>query len=228
METTMKIVIGLLLLLLSLDLRADSVHVGRVAAVSKSNIQLDRDGAVSYIGFVGDASALRSLKRIKVGNEVRAVFGTARDKASGHAINKLISIRTCLPHDPECEADRKKEAMLDAVQEKASDEYVKSIDACLQKVALTLEHDPRYVPEDKLVQVRTGDSRYRAMSAAARTCVDRKLREHVAAYLEACELHHCGDNVGGGCDHFAGYSVTTSANEKALEQCGKRGLDAPR
>ncbi len=211
-----------LLLLMSLPLSAtegDRVYVGKTLDISKSRIELAMADGTTSIGFVGDATALLSLNSIKVGNEVRAVFGVATGP-SGRKINKLLSIRVCTDTDKECAADRGRQA------ERAEEEVKRSALAqqehalCLQAMHVTLAKDSRYISDAGAVST-DAVAKYNALSGNNRVCATKVTKQHLTAFFEACELHHCGDSVGGGCHHLAGYAVTGSTLERALEKCGR-------
>lgn len=195
------------------------VHVGTVVKVSKDYIELDEDGSTVMIGFALDAAVVSSLERVKVGHEVRAVFGDTLNPDGG-TINKLLSIRDCTLEDKECAADRARQQkeLSEWEQRHAASEQQR--ERCRQAMSASLANDARYVPETTRPARKETLAQLNALVGAKRTCASDLLRQHVDAVLEACELHHCGDNVGGGCSHIAGRSMTSAAYEKAVEKCG--------
>jgi len=111
----MKIFSTLVMLLIGLQVIAaqpNKVLTGKVVEVSADRIALDQAAGRTYIGFVGEDDALTSLGNIKVGDEVRAVFG-ATHGPDGRSINKLLSIRVCTRNDQECSADFERQTIQD-------------------------------------------------------------------------------------------------------------------
>jgi hypothetical protein len=217
-----KVFTAIVLLAAVLPLRAadeNQTFVGEVVEVSKGHIELDQGRSTVSIGFALDTNAVSALESIKVGHEVRAVFG-AMHNSDSQLINKLISIRICALEDKECAADR-------ARQDKEGKELDQRLAAsnltherCRQAMRVTLANDQRYVPEGVLPESERIRAKYNALAGERRSCASEVLRQHASAVFEACELHQCGDNVGGGCSHIVGYATTNAAIEKAVEKCG--------
>lgn len=215
-----------LLLLLGLVAGASDdearVYVGKVIAVSHDNLQLSRNESLISIGFVGDPAALAGLDGLRVGEEVRAVFGSTPRPAGSGRINKLLSIRQCKESDAQCAADGKVQDAKAAEAAKASARSMARMAQCRAEMNQTLLKDARYAPQTtkmpaiqsqaKLLQVNT-------LTGKPQECATAVIRDHQKAVLEACELHHCGDQVGGGCWHIAGRSLSDAAIERAFDVC---------
>ncbi len=218
----MNVVLATILLMVAIPLHAaeeNDAFVGKVKKVSSNHLDLDLGDSLLMIGFVSDPSVVPALESIEVGQEVRAVFG-ATPNADGRLINKLVSIRVCAQIDAECDAER-------ARQVKEGEEFDRQAAAsqmrhqrCRQAMQETLASDHRYVPEQDPPASESVLAKYNALSGERRSCAEKMTRQHTRAVLDACELHHCGDNVGGGCWHIAGYATTMAALERAVEKCG--------
>lgn len=197
----------------------DSAYVGKVLELSKDHMELDLQGSIVSIGFALDPATASSLEKIKVGQEVRAEFGTTLD-SDGDRINKLVSIRVCSSEDQVCVADRVRQGAERAEGEKRWAAVNLKNQQCRQAMRVSLANDSRYVPDIEGLASNGASARYSALTGAKRSCASKILRQHTEAVVEACRLHHCGDNVGGGCSHIAGYAMTDAAIEKAVVNCG--------
>jgi len=91
---------------------------------------------------------------------------------------------------------------------------------CRQAMLIALATDSRYLPETSAPISRNYLAMHNALSGEKRACGPELFRQHEAAFLEACKLHHCGDDVGGGCEHMAGYALNASAIEMVIKKCG--------
>lgn len=96
------------------------------------------------------------------------------------------------------------------------------INQCLSAMDETLSRDPRY-SSDVAGMTSTSSLQtsreFEQLGGKRKQCAKIILSEHRRAVFEACQLHHCGDEVGGGCSHIAGQSVTDAAMQRALERC---------
>ena len=220
----MKIVIALAILLIPLVAIAaepNRVHTGKVIRVSSDGLTLDEGPAGTVlIGFVVDDAAVNPLAKIKAGDEVRAVFGSTKGP-SGNSINKLLSIRPCTKNDSECAADYRKQKVQALEDEKRRAVSEKEQNICRESMQKTLSSDPRYTRDESVPASENYLDQYNALKGAARTCASNRLKQHETSVLEACLLHHCGDNIGGGCWHIAGYSMNSSAIQNAVNTCSK-------
>lgn len=199
------------------------VHVGIVVEVSRSEIHLDQKDVSLFVGFFGDEDVLQQLDHLDVGDEVRAVFGTGKPAGESRSINKLLEIRRCTPNDQQCADDRNAEEAQHAADEVAHAARAKKRDECFDAMEETLSSDPRFVPST-ISDESQSDAFLDQMNALAgeqRSCAHKIIRSHQAAVHDACERHHCGDGIGGGCDHIAGYAISDDAIRKAVLTCGK-------
>ncbi|HEY0065398.1 MAG TPA: hypothetical protein VGC21_24995 [Telluria sp.] len=200
---------------------ADSVYVGKVLNLSKSRIELDLASSVIHIGFVSDRDTMRSLEKIKRGQEVRAVFNATPAEGGGSAINRLLAIRVCAPADPECDTDRQNNSEEDKELQKALAAAKQKRQLCTQAMDATLARDPRYVPKFPAPPSAAFQAKYKTLTSEERACAKRFSQAHQGAFIEACEMHRCGDNVGGGCLHMAAYLMYDSVLDKAIQKCRK-------
>ncbi len=199
----------------------DRADTGKVVEVSSDGITLDRATAGTVrIGFVTDIEALTSLKEIRIGDEVRAVFGSTQGP-DGHSINKLLSIRVCTKNDEQCAADYKRQEIEE--QDSANNRAIawKKYELCNDSMRATLTSDTRYLSNKSVPVSDTHLDRYNALKGTARTCAVKLLRVHETSVLEACLLHHCGDSIGGGCWHIASYATDSSAIQNATNKCSE-------
>jgi len=204
---------------------ASDVEVGIVESVSPEHLILQQKDGSAHIGFIAGAGALRSLKSIRKGQEVRAVFGSATDPRSKARIGTLLSIRVCAVADAECAADRKAIEQAAAKSEQASAAASARHQQCLQAMQATLEADPRHGAALSINNAGTASTgsdalaAYNKLSGAQRTCASTFAGDYHAAYMEACEQHHCGDHIAGGCAHLAGRSAAPAFHAKAIASC---------
>ena len=219
----MRIVLILLLGLLA-DASDDEarVYVGKIVAVSRNNLQLSRNESLISIGFVGDPAALAGLDGLRAGEQVRAVFGSTPRPGGAGRINKLLSIRQCKKSDAQCATDG-------AVQDAKSAEAAKAralseakMAQCRTAMDQTLLKDTRYTPKATkipAIQAQAKLLEVNALKGKSQECATAVMKDHQMAVLEACELHHCGDRIGGGCSHIAGRSLSDSVIERAFDAC---------
>lgn len=197
------------------------VYVGKILEISRDRIELSRRGSTIIIGFFGEAKVLDGLAKLRVGDEVRTVFGTGTPPGETRPINKLLQIRRCAKDDRECAADRKAEEAQEAIDDKARAISLEQHAQCRRSMVETLLKDPRYVPSADSGRT-VSDSllgQVNSFTGQQRACADNIMRNHQAAVLDACELHHCGDNIGGGCSHIAGYSLSDDVIKRAVLVC---------
>ncbi|MES3023875.1 MAG: hypothetical protein V4857_20105 [Pseudomonadota bacterium] len=196
---------------------ADKVYVGKVSEVSNTSLVLEAPTGDWHIGFGAKNPALRALHKIKVGQEVRAVFGAMRDPEAGE-INELLTIRECLPRERECARDRARMERESTAREKQSALSANALERCFDAMNVTLADDARYVPKTA-PEKKDAFARSNALQGEELACAQNVFKQHTDAYLEACQRHHCGDNIGGGCYHFAGYALNAAVAEKAVALC---------
>jgi hypothetical protein len=200
----MKLLLALFLLFAgasSCAAQGERVYVGKVVQVSRSSLELDQ---VVSIGFVGDAGALGGLKKIKRGNEVRAVFVATTLPGATTSINKLLSIRRCTRNDPVCRADRASAERENEIQTKHTAATYQEHLGCLASMQPLLLNDVRFdqtrvsgANEDDLFS-----DKFNALKGTQKMCADQHVQHHQEAIGDACERQHCGDKIAGGCSHI--------------------------
>jgi hypothetical protein len=200
----------------------ERVFVGKLLAASHTTIELDRNESIMSIGFVGDADALAGIDALQVGDEVRAVFGSTTPPGESRSINKLLSIRRCERNDEQCAADGRVQDTKDAEAENAGALFTEEVAQCAREMDKTLLNDARYAPE--AIEVSDSQSKeylrqLNALTGNRQECATAVMHDHQKAVLDACEMHHCGDSIGGGCSHIAGYSLSDAAIVRALRIC---------
>ena len=218
----MKILVAFVLLLANVTAigsEPNRVHTGTVVEVSADQMMLDQAKAGTVmIGFVTDSNAIADLTKIDVGDEIRAVFGSTQGP-NGTPINKLVSIRVCTRSDEQCASDRiRQKAEADEYEKKRAISQ-KQHESCNISMRKTLASDTRYVSKNSVPVSESYLAQYNALTGAARTCATKFVEEHDAAVLDACLLHSCGENIGGGCWHLAGRGTTSSAIQNAINKC---------
>lgn len=222
----MRIAVLPLLLLLGLVAGASDdearVYVGEVRAISHDNLELSRSGSLTMIGFVGDPAVLAGLDGLKVGEEVRAVFGSTPRPAGSGRINKLLSIRRCDKRDAQCAADGSVQDAMGAEAAKARAVSEEKMAQCDLEMEKTLLKDTRYAPHTTKIpeiQWQADLRQVNALTGKRQECANAIMKDHQKAVLEACQLHHCGDQIGGGCWHIAGRSLSDAVIERAFAVC---------
>jgi len=219
----MRFVVLLLLTALLAGASGDEprVYVGELRAASRGSLELNRNGSIISIGFVGDPVALAGLDGLRVGEEVRAVFGFAPRPGGNGRINKLLSIRRCERSDAQCAADGRAQDAEDAEREKAHALRQEERAQCHREMEKTLLADTPVAPtSNELSQTLFQDvsRQFNSLTGHRRDCADAFLRDRRAAVLQACELHHCGDGIAGGCTHIA-HNSTSEDIARALVAC---------
>ena len=197
------------------------VYVGEVLEVSQDGIELDQGYSTISIGFFGEPAVLAHLDKVKVGDKVRTVFGSGIPPGGQRSINKLLEIRLCLKEDAACDADRKAGEAQDAIEKKARAASEKRQAECREAMHETLLEDPRYAQSSEVNRSDSDKllSQVNSFKGPQKVCSNRVMHDHSAAVYDACKLHHCGDNIGGGCAHIAGYALSDAAIERAILVC---------
>ncbi len=215
----LKIFAGILIAfqcLTSLASETITVHVGKVEEISRELLVLDSAHSQTHIGFVATKPALNRLRGIKVGQRVRAEFGSAvRD---GMEINKLVGIRVCARRDGECDAVERQASLAEARRSIAYAEREKARKQCTVSMQATLLADQRYIPEERGASLHSSAA-FNALEGEARICARKVMKDHFDAYNEACVKHHCYDDIAGGCAHMTGRAGTASLWKKGVDLC---------
>lgn len=198
----------------------DRTHTGKVHAISNDRLEIGNEYGLVSIGFVADKDVARKLSEIRQGDEVRAVLGSAPRKGGGR-INKLLSIRRCVQQDAECSADRER----DRLERTEREAKLAEINAWQQQCNEAM-HDsmPERFRDALITSTSEGRSAHNwsMLSPEERTCAQRFIEDYRNAFLGACRLHRCGENIGGGCAHIAGYSTTPKVVDASIRSCRLR------
>lgn len=199
----------------------ERAYVGELAASSHGGLELRMEGSYMHIGFVADKAALAQLDTLKVGDQVRVVFGSVRKPGQASGINKLLRARRCGPVDAQCSADLVVQRAERAESERQRKLSMQRMDQCKKAMARTLLSDPRYVQPSLVPPADQSQAweRVRAFTGKQAQCAEALEDRHRQAYLQACEQHHCGDSVGGGCDHLVRWMQLDPVFERAYQVC---------
>jgi hypothetical protein len=203
-----------------ITLPEEAVHVGNVQKISDNHLEIDQGSSFSSIGFIADSDVVRQLETIKQGDEVRAIFGGAPGKGKTRT-NRLLSIRHCAEEDAECSADRRKREERDAALQMQISELSASYERCQLAMNASLPEKFRDALKDSKGETRSIPDR-NALSAEERMCSKSFIEEYRKAFFDACNLNRCGENIGGGCSHLAGYSTTNDLIDASIRSCRAR------
>lgn len=203
----------LMLLAISADAWAeDRAYTGKVIEVSDDVLRINLGQGSLWIGFTTTPDARRQLASIKEGDNIRAVFGEESRK------NKLLSIRLCAEKDAECDEDRRKEQERSAAMHRQSLEISASHARCMQAMKTSLPERFRDVRENTGSETRSIPG-WNALSTEERMCSDAFINDYLKAFNDACNLHRCGENIGGGCAHLTGYATTRPVIDASIQAC---------
>jgi hypothetical protein len=192
---------------------------GFIQEISESRIELDlrHTGMYSYIGFLCEPETCKTTNNYSVGDEVLLTLGSVDNK------NKLLSIRKCLTSDPQCNKVKELDIKEEAERKRQSEIFFEKHRACRAKMNTDIANKNSYFPDNEIMSKNSNAilEKYNSMSKQPeyKECLSGFVKSYQDAVLEACLKHGCGQNIGGGCYHIVGYSITTSVLEKAIEQC---------
>ena len=216
----MKLLASILLVMCSMTARADELpraRTGQLTEISRSEIELDDR---RHIGFVGDPAVLDELASFKAGDRVLLYLGSVPSPRGRGRINKLLSIRRCEPVDADCAAVRAQDEADEQARDKRFAVLAEQSLRCEQAMKQSLAKDPRHVPPlESNVSRPDVTARYNALTGKQKKCANNIVADHREAVNQACELHHCGDHVAGGCAHITGYSGNSHLLEVAVAKC---------
>lgn len=215
--------ISLIMLALSAcgSAKEEQVHVGVISERSRERMDLDQGDSRVSIGFFGEPEVLDRLMELNVGDEVRAVFGTDTPPGGERPINTLLEIRRCLKNDWQCAADRRAGDAQNAIVEAESAASEERYGECMRAMHETLLNDPRFVASPDPSRTMPGEflDQVNSFTGEQVVCAKQIMDEHQAAVYDACEVHHCGDNIGGSCEHISSYALTDDVIERAAVVC---------
>jgi len=224
MRSLKLICVQLLLVLLTLNCdvsdKVTKIRSGVLSEVEANSLQFSvRNDRKLTIGFTCEPGVCESVLRFSVGDNVIAKFGSENGK------NKLISIRNCLVLDPECVQVVKEMEEDEKRREAESEKWLREKQQCSSQMQVTLASDKRYIPyENDSSDENYGEQsrlKYNSLlsDVTIRECMEKIVSDHQRSVLEACMVHRCGENVGGGCYHIAGYSIHSDVSAKAVSVC---------
>jgi len=199
----------------------ERAHVGELLAKSHGRVELRMDDTQMHIGFVADEAALAQLDTLKVGDQVRLVFGSVPKAGHFYGINKLLRARRCGPVDAQCTADQIVQRAERAESDRKSELAIARQAQCRQSMDLTLRGDKRYIaaaPQPATDATVTWE-KLRALKGTQKRCANAVLDHHRQAFVDACQHHQCGEDVAGGCDHVARWVSMDAAAERAYQLC---------
>lgn len=195
----------------------DRFATGVVRDISKDSIELDSpSGMISSIGFSCEPKVCDSTKNISVGNEVILRLGSENRK------NKLLSIRKCHSDDKECLKTGKKEIQAHNELEEASEKFMREHNQCRENMVKDLASNVQYIPvsqSDKNSKVILEKYNKLVKDPNVKVCLEKVVHDHQSSVYNSCIKHGCGKNIGGGCSHITGYSLSNSVFKIAVEKC---------
>lgn len=194
-------------------------HVsGVLLEISDKHVKLDLPtGSISSIGFKCELDACDSLKMFDVGDEVILRLGAENRK------NTLLSIKKCISASEECRRVNEQEILSHQRREEESKKFIAKMEACQEAMESDLINDSRYIPKN--IEDDNSDEiikNYNEMTKNPlnKMCLQKVVNEHQSSVYESCVKHGCGENIGGGCSHITGYSVSSTVLKVAVEKCG--------
>jgi len=169
------------------------------------------------MGFMCEPKICKITNKFKVGDEVLLTLGSVDNK------NKLLSIRKCFVNDVKCNEVKEIEIQEKTERKRQSDIGLEKRMQCRAKMDKDLINQNSYFPDNEKkssnsVVIR---EKYNSMNKQPehKECLSSFVKSYQDAMLETCLKHGCGQNIGGGCYHIVGYSITTSVLEAATDQC---------
>ena len=92
---------------------------------------------------------------------------------------------------------------------------------CHSRMISSLADDSRYIPMGDYDEDRDAVflEKFNALQSIEKQCADDVEQSHRNSVYERCMEMRCGENIGGGCEHIANYSITFSVIEHAVTKC---------
>lgn len=217
----MKLLGTIFILLVALEaaLANDRSETGIVHTMENYQMVLDyASGSQGHIGFLCEPEICELTRSIYPGDEVLITLGALDGKT------KLLNIRKCTPDDMEClrVAEEEIEQTKRANEASVIRETVQL--ECQNRMENSLRGDSRNISENWfnrifLYEKYTVEYYEMLNDPASRQCVKEIGDAQFDAFIDACEKHGCGDNIGGGCYHIAGYTSFEAAKMYAVKKC---------
>ena len=175
-------------------------------------------GYRGHIGFSCEPEICKLTRSINLGDDVLLILGAVDGK------NILKNIRKCVQNDADCKGVAAEDVKKKESDKKASDKRAIEQLACRVRMDDSLEKDSRYISEnwiDKIFFNKNYREEYYQLrdDPISGQCIAEIEDAQFDAFIEACEKHGCGDNIGGGCYHIAGYTTFDAAIKYAVKQC---------
>jgi len=212
-------IIYILILSLEVALANERIETGIVEKMDENLMVINHpSGSQGHIGFLCDPEICKLTRNIFPGDKILITLGAVDRKT------KLLNIRKCISEDVECRRAAEEEIEQTKKKNEASRVREKEHRECRKKMDDELKSDIRNIPE-KLPELTfdynkfTDDYREILNNPVSRQCVLNIKDAQYDAFIEACEEHGCGDSIGGGCYHIAGYTRFEAAEIYAVEQC---------
>ena len=200
---------------------AGRVRVGKITDVSRNLIELKEAeigeiGSWGQIPFAADERAVAELAKVEIGQEVRVVLGDVPGMQGWN----LVSIRRCRTDEEECRQIRNKNRASLARSLRESAAFDRQQAACRRAMDVPLRKNfPGKTPlNERRSHTQQQLDAFNALKDEPRACFDQFVKRYESAYLKACEQHHCGDRIGGGCYHLLGYAGQ-DIYDSALQKC---------
>ena len=194
-------------------------RTGTIESVERNRIVLKfASGGTTHIGFLCEPEVCKSMDNFKIGDEVLATFDAVEGK------NRLLDIRLCIQDDTECQKVAEEEEKRRELHKSASEKSFKNTLECQVRMEKELKKDIRFPSENWFGRFFLYDQyqdEYLQMlkDPKSRECVKSVSEAQFDVFIEICQKHGCGDNVGGGCYHIGGYRSFDATQMHAVKQC---------
>lgn len=195
------------------------IHTGTIADISLNRIELDRKGSLSMIGFLCEPEVCETTKNFKTGDEVIVDFGSVNRK------NKLLLIQKCSNAPERCAVAKQAERMQDAELAERIALLKEGRLQCNTKIDEELSVQGLLFPDlsqlvnDNSIEEASEKYNFLVKQTTSGNCLKIFLQTYRDAFFEACSKHNCGKNIGGGCYHMTGYSITPDVTTAAVKKC---------
>jgi len=211
----------LLFLLIVSPLQAqDTVEdraTGMVRESSGNSISMrKRTGGFYSVGFQCEPTVCAEARNLIPGERIVIYLG------SNDRTNVLIGIRKCEEPDEEC--DEVENIQLQRHKETTRQWQLNQFRQlrCALKMRKDLKNKDEYVYlgiAKLFFYEYLSSNEGEPENSSEEACLDKILSRHVEVELESCKKYNCGENIGGGCYHMAGQSITESIYQEALKRC---------
>jgi hypothetical protein len=171
------------------------------------------DHGYRSISFLCESDICESARGINVGDEVLLILAQENHR------NKLLSIRRCVSDDEQCLRVK----ILDVKEFEGIAQMIRASDQCELRMNEALRNRDLYFTDDPRKSDNSTQIIDRFNSIYEQPKYKKCLSDFLSAYqnavFEVCQEQTCGENIGGGCYHIVGLSVTTPVIKAATEHC---------